>query len=310
MSIPRRQFLYDAALAVPAGLLTLATRGQSQTQSAAVVSTPFKLPLKPNSTRFAVIGDTGTGDASQIEIARQMARVHAEFPFEFVLMLGDNIYGNNNAAAFKLKFEDPYQELLKSGIKFYAALGNHDDPNQRLYKLFNMDGKRFYSFKKGDGQFFALDSTYMSPEQSTWIEKELAGSTAKWKICFFHHPMYSDARFHGPDLDLRKRLEPLLSRFGVNVVLNGHEHVYERLQPRHGIQYFILGSGGQLRRGDLKPSGDTAKGFDSEQAFGVMEVSGDETYFQVISARGATVDSGVLTKIKAEAAASGQSGDQ
>ena len=304
MTILRRQFLSYAGLAAPAAVLALSTSARSQ--SPAVAAPPFKLPLKPNSARFAIIGDTGTGDASQIEIARQMERVHAEFPFEFVLMLGDNIYGNNDASGFKLKFEDPYQTLLKSGIKFYAALGNHDDPSQRLYKPFNMDGKRFYAFKKGDAQFFALDSTYMSPEQLTWIDKELAASTAKWKICFFHHPMYSDARFHGPDLDLRKRLEPILSRAGVNVVLNGHEHVYERLQPQHGIQYFILGSGGQLRNGDLKPSRDTVKGFDSDRAFALMEVSGDETYFQVISARREIVDYGVLTKLKSEAAVAGQ----
>jgi len=302
VSIHRRQFLTYAGMAGPAAFLSLVTSGRSQTPSVAAV--PFKLPLKQNSTRFAVIGDTGTGDAAQFQIAQGMQRARAEFPFEFVLMLGDNIYGNNDASGFRQKFEAPYQPLLKSGVKFYAVLGNHDDPNQRLYKPFNMDGKRFYTFNKGDTQFFALDSTYMSPEQLSWLQKELSDSSAKWKICFFHHPLYSDARFHGPDLDLRKRLEPILSQFGANVVLNGHEHVYERLQPQHGIQYFILGSGGQLRRGDLRPSRDVAKGFDSDRAFALMEVSGDELYFQVISGRGETVDSGVLTKMVAVAAAS------
>ncbi|MCU1338156.1 MAG: metallophosphoesterase [Bryobacterales bacterium] len=303
MSIARRQFLCYAGFAGPAGFLSIATRARAQSSQVAAV--PFKLPLKPNSTRFAVIGDSGTGDTPQFQIAQEMERLHSEFPFEFVLMLGDNIYGNNDPAGFKQKFEDPYQPLLKSGIKFYATLGNHDDPNQRLYKPFNMDGKRFYNFKKGDAHFFALDSNYMSPEQLSWIQKELSGSSAKWKICFFHHPLYSDARFHGPDVDLRKQLEPLLNQYGVNVVLNGHEHVYERLQPHNGVQYFILGSGGQLRRGDLRPSRDTAKGFDTDRAFALMEVAGDELYFQVISARHETVDSGVLTKMKAAAAGQG-----
>lgn len=305
MKLGRRQFLRYAGFAGPAAFFSWMKGASSQ--SAPVTAVPFKLPLKPGSTRFAIIGDSGTGEAPQFQIAEAMQRLHAEFPFEFVLMLGDNIYGNNNAAAYKRKFEDPYQSLLKSGIKFYAALGNHDDPNQRLYKPFNMDGKRFYSFKKGDAEFFALDSTYMSPEQLSWIQKELSGSSAKWKICFFHHPLYSSARFHGADVDLRKQLEPLLIRNGVSVVLNGHEHVYERLQPQRGIQYFVLGSSGQLRRGDLRQSRDTAKGFDSDRVFALMEAADDELYFQVNSARRETVDSGVLTKAKAAAAVSGQS---
>src|SRR5580658_2490645 len=90
----------------------------------------LKLPLAPNSVRFAVIGDGGTGDRPQYEVAQQMARYHAAFPFDFVLMLGDNIYGSHTAADFKSKFEDPYKSLLDAGVKFYAALGNHDNPNQ------------------------------------------------------------------------------------------------------------------------------------------------------------------------------------
>ena len=301
MSVGRRQFLCYAGLAGPSAFLSFASRASSQQ----VATQPFKLPLKPNSARFAVIGDSGTGEMPQIQLAQQLNRFHDKFPFDFVLMLGDNLYGSHDAAGFKSKFEVPYQPLLTAGIKFYASLGNHDDPDEILYKPFNMDGKRYYTFKKGDAQFFALDSTYMNPEQLAWIQKELSGSSAKWKLCFFHHPLYSDARFHGPDLDLRKQLEPLLVQFEVNLVLSGHEHVYERLQPQHGIQYFILGNSGQLRRGDLRPSRDTAKGFDADRAFGLMEVSGDELYFQVISARGETVDSGVLTQTKTAAAATG-----
>jgi predicted phosphodiesterase len=303
VSIARRQFLCYAGLAGPAAFLSIVN--QANSQQSEVTAVPFKLPLKSNSTRFAVIGDGGTGEMPQFQIAQQMQHLHETFPFEFVLMLGDNIYGTNDAYGYQRKFEAPYQPLLKAGIKFYATLGNHDDPNQRLYKPFNMDGTRFYSFKKGDAQFFALDSNYMTPEQLTWIEKEVSGSSAKWKICFFHHPLYSNARFHGPDLDLRKRLEPLLKELGVNVVLNGHEHVYERLKPQGGIQYFVLGNSGQLRKGDLRPSRDTAKGFDTDRAFALMEVTADELYFQVISGRGDTVDSGVLTKMNATAAAAG-----
>lgn len=254
----------------------------------------LKLPLKPNSVRFAVIGDSGTGRQPQYDIAGEMAAAHGQFPFEFVLMLGDNIYGGKSAADFKRKFEDPYQPLLGAGVKFYASLGNHDGTNERLYKPFNMEGKRYYSFKRGNAEFFALDSSYMDPPQIEWIGKHLEESSSTWKICYFHHPLYSHSRVHGPDTDLRKLLEPLFERNGVNIVFAGHVHVYERIKPQHGINYFVLGNSGQLRVHDLRPSADTAKGVDTDRTFALVEIAGNELYFQVVSSAGETVDYGTI----------------
>lgn len=252
------------------------------------------LPQKAGSVRFAVIGDNGTGEKPQYELADQMARHRHEFRFDFVLMLGDNIYGGEGASGFKRKFEQPYRSLLEDGVKFYASLGNHDNSNERLYKPFNMEGRRYYTFKKGNAEFFALDSSYMDPEQISWLEKQLAQSQATWKICFFHHPLYSHGRDHPPAFELRKLLEPIFLANHVNVVFSGHEHSYERLKPQKGISYFVLGNSGQLRYGNLKPSPDTAKGFDTDRAFGIVEISGDELYFQVIARTGETVDSGTI----------------
>ena len=254
------------------------------------------LPLKPQSIRFAVIGDSGTGDKPQYQVGAEMARFHDHFPFDFVLMLGDNLYGSERAPDFTRKFESPYRQLLDAGVKFYASLGNHDDPNERFYKPFNMGGQRYYTFRRGDAQFFALDSTYMDPRQLDWLETQLSGSRAGWKICYFHHPLYSHAHFHGPDTDLRARLEPVLQRYGVNVVLSGHEHVYERLKPQNRIYYFVLGNAGQLRPHDLRASPDTLKGFDLDRTFMLVEIAGDKFCFQTVSRTGETVDSGVLQK--------------
>lgn len=157
-------------------------------------------------------------------------------------------------------------------------------------------GQRYYSFQTHEAQFYALDSNYMDPQQLSWVEQKLSGSHANWKLCFFHHPLYSHARFHGPDTDLRARLEPIFEKDGVNVVITGHEHVYERLKPQHGIYYFVLGNAGELRFHDLLPSPDTVKGFDTDRDFMLVEISGDELYFQTISRTGETVDSGVLAK--------------
>ncbi len=261
----------------------------------AFAQTPeLKLPLKPDSVRFAIIGDSGTGEKEQYQTAAVMTSMHDRFPFEFVIMMGDNIYGGKTPADFKRKFEDPYKTLLDAGIKFYATLGNHDDTNERLYKPFNMDGKRYYSFKRGNAEFFVLDSNYMDRDQLDWLQAQLDGSHAQWKICYFHHPLYSHARAHGPDTDLRKLLEPVLIAHGVNVVFAGHEHVYERLKPQKGIYYLVLGNSGQLRDHDLKSSSQTAQGFDTDRTFGLAEISGNQLFFQIISRAGNTVDAGTL----------------
>jgi hypothetical protein len=257
------------------------------------------LPLRDQSVRFAVIGDNGTGEPPQYQVGKEMAAYHRKFPFNFVIMLGDNIYGSKGGSAFKRKFEEPYAELLKSDVKFYASLGNHDLPNEVYYKPFNMGGQRYYSFVSGKTEFFVLDSNYMDPTQMDWLRVKLHESKADWKICYFHHPLYSDAGFHGPDLDLRKRLEPIFSDNGVNVVFSGHEHVYERIKPQKGIPYFVLGNSGELRVHDLKPGDQMEKGFDTDNTFMLVEIAGDELFFQVVSRAGKTVDSGVVKRKKA-----------
>jgi hypothetical protein len=265
---------------------------------ASPIDPDVELPQRTDSVRFAVIGDNGTGERPQYEVAKEMEASHRKFAFSFVIMLGDNIYGSKSGTAFKRKFEEPYAPLLKDNVKFYASLGNHDLPNEIYYKPFNMEGHRFYSFRVGNAEFFVLDSNYMDPAQLDWLRVKLHESPAQWKICYFHHPLYSDAGFHGPDLDLRKRLEPVFQENGVNVVFNGHEHVYERLKPQNGINYFVLGNSGELRLHDLHAAAEMEKGFDTDNAFMLAEIAGDELFFQVISRAGKTVDSGVVKRQK------------
>jgi hypothetical protein len=253
----------------------------------------LRLPLKSGSFRFAVIGDNGTGKAEEFEIGEQMMRYWQAVKFDTVVMLGDNIYGGHKPADFVDKFERPYKTLLDAGVKFYASLGNHDDPDiERNYKPFNMNGQRFYTLKKGDVEFFVLDSNYMSPEQLAWLQRQLKDSNAKWKIAYFHHPLFSDGKFHGSDLDLRARLLPIFQSAGLNLVLSGHDHLYERLKPQDGIYFFVLGSSGQLRPHDLRRAPDIASGDDTDRTFMLMEIAGDTLYFQTINNKGATVDSG------------------
>jgi 3',5'-cyclic AMP phosphodiesterase CpdA len=258
-------------------------------------------PAAQTSIRFAVLGDTGTGERAQYDVAAQLWQSHATFPFEFVIMVGDNMYGAERPQDYARKFELPYKPVLDAKIPFYASLGNHDDPNQIYYKGFNMDGKRFYSFKKDKlgspgVRFFALDSNYMTGEQLEWLEKELSASGSDWKIAFFHHPLYSSGGRHGSELDLREQLEPMFLKHGLNAVFAGHEHFYERLKPQKGIFYFTAGGSAKLRRGDIRRTAMTEVGFDSDNSYMLVEVTDDTLHFQTLSRAGRRVDSGSYTR--------------
>src|SRR5687767_12632335 len=174
--------------------------------SLGVLAQEVRLPSGEDALRFAVIGDSGTGGDEQLEVAKQLVAFHSKFPFEFSIMLGDNLYGEERPQDYENKFEKPYKPLLDAGVKFYAALGNHDDPNQRFYKLFNMNGERYYTFKKQSVRFFALDSNYMDRDQIAWLKRELENSGSDWKIPFFHHPLYSSGGTHGSEVDLRQQI--------------------------------------------------------------------------------------------------------
>jgi len=259
------------------------------------------LPRTPGSVRFAVMGDTGRGDRAQYDTGNEMAHWHEHFDFSFVLMLGDNIYAAGTPEEYAARFERPYKALLDAGVVFYAVLGNHDPPGEADYAPFHMNGHRYYSFTKDEGPFpigkhqvafFALDNVTLDANEIAWLRQSLAASDAEWRICFYHHPLYTSGRYSLSSVSLRRELEPLFIEYGVQVGLNGHEHFYERIVPEQGVQYFTSGGGGALRPGGLRRTSYTARGFDSDNHFMLMEIAGDHLHFQVISRTGETIDSG------------------
>ena len=254
------------------------------------------VPSKPDSLKFAVIGDNGTGKKPQFEVAAQMEMAHRAFPFELVIMLGDNIYGGQSPKDLVDKFERPYKPLLDAGVKFYASLGNHDSLNWRFYEPWNMNGERFYTYSKKNVRFFVLDTNYLEKKQIEWLDQELKNASEDWKIAYFHHPLYSSGRRHGSDPELQEALEPLFVKYGINVVFAGHDHFYERITAQKGIHHFVSGAAGQLRRGNLRESGLTVKGYDQDQSFMLVEVDGDVMAFEAISRTGRVVDSGTIER--------------
>jgi len=264
------------------------------------------LPNRATSVKFAVIGDSGRGTPPQHEIAAQMLAYRRQFKYPFVLMLGDNIYeGPASPEDYRRKFEEPYGALLNDGVKFYAVLGNHDDPRQVHYAPFHMQGNRYYSFVPPEDvitrlttrvEFFALDSTNLDRGQIDWLDGRLAASRADWKVAFLHHPIYTSGRYRFSSRAFRLRLEPVFVRHHLDVGLAGHEHIYQRTTLIDGVQYFISGGAGSLRPGDGGPASFVARSFADDYHFLLIEIDGRELHFQAISRAGKTIDAGVLFK--------------
>ena len=206
-----------------------------------------------------------------------MARVHESFPFDLVLMLGDNFYGPQGPADLENKFARPYRPLLDAGVTFRAALGNHDDLATDQLSADQHGRAPLLHLRPAA----ACGSWCWTPTCSTrrsWPGPEPRSSRPPnpGRSRTSTIPLYGNAGRHGSNVDLRVLLEPVLLQFGVQVVFSGHDHVYERLKPQRGIHYFVAGSGGQLRKGDLQAAESTAAGFDQDQAFMLVEISGDD----------------------------------
>ena len=247
--------------------------------------------------RCAVIGDTGTGGKAQYEVGARLADLHSDLKFDSVLMLGDNLYGSQKPKDFRDKFELPYARLLEAGVNFYAVLGNHDQPSQQSYKAFHMDGRRYYSVEpRANVRFIGLDSNRLDKEQLAWLEKELAQSIDDWKIVFFHHPIYSSGARHGSNLPLRTALEPLFVKYGVAIVLSGHDHFYERMKPQKGVNYFVVGGAAKVRVGNARRTAISAQAFDRDNSFLLMDIDKDILHFKAISRAGKVVDEGSIPR--------------
>lgn len=250
--------------------------------------------------KFAVLGNSGTGEKAQYELADGMAALRERFDYRTVILLGGNVQGGERPKDFVQKFETPYRRLLEQGVEFRAAQGSGDSNEQRFYKGFNMKGERYYSFAPAAGiQFFALDSTSMTPAQLQWLEDQLKQSSSAWKIAFLHDSLYSSGRRHGSNVELRKMLEPLFVKHNVSAAFSGRDNFYERITPQKGISYFVVGAGGKVRKGDIdRTSGLTATGFDTDLSFVAAEIDGDTMSFNAISRDGQTVDSGRVLRRK------------
>jgi len=224
----------------------------------------LRLPKKTASVRFAAIGDAGRGDEAQYEVSAQLQAFRKVFPYDFVLMLGDNVYDGGTAEDYRQKFELPYKPLLDDHLPFYATIGNHDDPSQPAYAPFHMNNQRYYTFKPpslvsriagANVRFYMIDTERLDNPQLEWIDREMTASDADWKIPVFHRPIYTSGLYERPAQDAARRAGAAVCEtqrdrgvFRPRTLLRTH-------QAAAGHHLFHLGSGRVVARGQHPPNG-------------------------------------------------------
>lgn len=298
MRLRRREFLILTGLASGLGLAGLGKwlTTNPLNSDAATPLPPSRATTKPL-LRFVAIADAGTGNQNQYAVAQAMVRHYQRKPFPMMVMAGDNIYTNGEIEKIQTVFERPYQALLQQGVKVHACLGNHDIRTengelQLRYAGFNMQG-RYYTFRQGPVQFFALDTNPNAPWQAqvTWLEQELSRSRAPWKVVFGHHPLYSSGRY-GSTPTLIKTLAPLFKQHQVQLYINGHEHHYERTQAIDGTTYLIVGNAGAALRSVGRS--EWTKHAASRYGFTVVEVYPDFMEVTAINTDHQPFDRGII----------------
>ncbi|MES1210460.1 MAG: metallophosphoesterase, partial [Pseudomonadota bacterium] len=206
--------------------------------------------------RVLAFGDFGDGSGRQERIAAAMRRFHNSAAFDLAITAGDNFYPagarDPDDARFTTDFARHYEPMH---IPFFPSLGNHDwiladSPAAEILHSAKSTSWRMpaarYTFVAGPVQFFAIDTNLVSRAQFDWLERELARSTARWKIVYGHHPIYSHG-FHGDQPQLREKLLPLL-RGHADIYLCGHEHDLQHLAPDGGVHFVVAGGGGAAPR--------------------------------------------------------------
>lgn len=267
--------------------------------------TPAPEPTASPQARFVVIGDFGSGDANAAAVA---ALVLAWGP-EFILTTGDNNYPSGaaetidaNVGQFYAGFIGGYQGGYGEGSevnRFFPVLGNHDwdTPGAQPYlDYFSLPGnERYYDFVWGPVHFFMLDSDSREPDgigrssrQAAWLQARLAVSSAPWQVVVMHHPPYSSSQSGD-----NPPVQWPFAEWGVDLLLAGHAHVYERLEL-DGLTHITNGLGGGTRYyfGPTRP-GSQVRFREAHGALFLTATPG-EIHIEFLTVTGETVDTMTL----------------
>lgn len=271
------------------------------------VPAPFTLKPSDQAIRVLAFGDFGTGSKEQKQVAAAMQQFHRQTPFDFAVTLGDNFYSYGMESTTDPRWKTWWDALYDPlGIRFYATLGNHDwgfadsPAAEILYSQQSPSWRMpapYYTFSAGPVQFFALDTNEVSEAQLLWLKEALTKSTARWKLVYGHHPVYS-AGAHQDNAGLIKRLLPVLKN-RADVFLAGHDHDMQHLKAEAGVHFFIAGGGGAgLRPLKTDPRSLFAK---DVHGFAVIEADEKQLKMRFIDTNLALLYQATLSKTGAQA---------
>jgi hypothetical protein len=193
---------------------------------------------------FLAAGDYGVGGSRELALGLRMKSYESRNPANMLVFLGDNDY-TRSPGRFRENWRKSFGWARRTGLRVAGVLGNHDYEVGRgryEFRLLGMPGP-YYTRRLGDVQLFFLDSTVPTDRQTAWLEQQLADSTSTWKLAVLHHPPYTCGG-HSGDGFVQRRWVPLFEEYGVQLVLSGHDHNYQRFAARNGVTYVVHGGGG------------------------------------------------------------------
>jgi hypothetical protein len=296
--------------------------GEEVVASGLSFTTAWKDESRP--VRILAFGDSGNGSDEQ----KQVRDEFMNHEYDIFLHLGDMAYGSGTFVEFEERMFEVYEQFLH-GTVAWPTMGNHEfktDGGQPYLDVYYLpeqamqerDNERYYSFDYGNIHFVSLDSNdfilglifadRLVPEGSKnevdmidWLRADLAASDADWKIVFFHHPPYTSSVSRDPSGLVRAVIMPELEAAGVDLVLSGHDHFYERSKPiwqdavaagdDDAITYIVAGFGGTGMTETVDGNWHTAAKHDDMQGFVDMTVDGCTATGTVVTRDGNTVDS-------------------
>ena len=213
-------------------------------------SSPIAINIDdPPLAHLAVAGDVGTGGAEEYRTASAMDALEQSTPFDALLLLGDNVYDNGSPDAVGERVLQPFASVLDGRTQLLGVLGNHDirDGNGPAQAAALGMPALWYSTVVGNVLVVALDSNQANnPEQLSWLMTTLAGDRPTWTVVIMHHSAYSAGR-HGSDEAVQDNFVPLFEQHGIDLVLSGHDHDYQRSKPINGVTYVVTGAAAKLR---------------------------------------------------------------
>ena len=287
--IPKGQFQYEVTLS---GLSADSSFGYAildgdeviSEEGAALTFSTYPKIGEAKPARIWVVGDSGTGQQHQMDVHTAMQTYTQDDAIDLYLHVGDMAYPSGTDEQFQKYFFFPYEDTLRKTV-CWGSLGNHEgktsDGKTGVGPFFDAyvcptkgeaggepsDTESFYSFDYGNIHMICLNSYDLdrrpSGEMAKWLKKDLAQTEAKWIIGFWHHPPYTkgthDSDIEKELIEMREHIMPILEEGGVDLVLSGHSHIYERSMLIDGAyQTPTTAEGVVLDDGDGRPDGDGA----------------------------------------------------